>query len=68
MPDVTLDSILIMRFPDNVKRALRRAAKAEGRRSMSALALAVLSEWLTGRGYLVSRGKAASSPKRRKRT
>jgi hypothetical protein len=46
------DAILIMRFPRDVKQALQDAANRENR-SMSNLALVVLSDWLRERGYLV---------------
>jgi len=58
---MTLDAIVIMRFPDDVKAALRKAAQAE-RRSMSNLALAVLSEWLAARGYLLAPGPPGGKP------
>jgi len=48
---MTLDAIMMMRFPTNVKAALRKAAKAE-QRSMSNLALAVLTTWLVEQGYM----------------
>ncbi len=48
---MTLDAVVMMRFPSDVKDALKRAAKAE-RRSMSNLALAVLSDWLVENGHL----------------
>jgi hypothetical protein len=48
-----LDAIVMMRFPSDVKVALKKAAKAE-RRSMSNLALAVLSEWLADHGHMKS--------------
>lgn len=48
---MTLDTVVMMRFPSKVKTALQVAAKAE-RRSMSNLALAVLEGWLVEGGYL----------------
>ncbi len=48
---MTLDAIVMMRFPTNVKAALRKAAEAE-QRSMSNLALAVLTAWLVEQGYM----------------
>jgi hypothetical protein len=48
---MTLDAIVMMRFPSDVKAALQAAAKSE-RRSMSNLALAVLESWLVKQGYL----------------
>jgi hypothetical protein len=53
---MTSDSILIMRFPSDVKEALRMAAQAE-RRSMTNLTLVVLSDWLAERGYMARPGK-----------
>lgn len=41
----------MMRFPSDVKAALKRAADAE-QRSMSNLALAVLTAWLVEHGYM----------------
>jgi hypothetical protein len=48
---MTLDAIMMMRFPSDVKAALAKAAKAE-HRSMSNLTLAVMSEWLVEQGYM----------------
>jgi hypothetical protein len=48
---MALDAVVLMRFPSDVKSALQRAAVDE-RRSMSNLALSVVSGWLTEQGYL----------------
>jgi len=53
--------ILIMRFPSDVKAALRKAAEAE-RHSMSNLTFGILVEWLEARNYLPARPQ----PKRTK--
>jgi hypothetical protein len=45
------DSVLIMRFPAEVKAALRRAAE-EDHRSMSGLVLKLVSDYLIDGGYL----------------
>jgi hypothetical protein len=48
---MTLDAIMMMRFPSDVKTALAKAAKAE-HRSMSNLTLAVMTDWLVANGYM----------------
>lgn len=48
---MTLDAIMMMRFPSDVKAALAKAAKAE-QRSMSNLTLAVMTDWLVANGYM----------------
>ena len=45
------DDVLNLRVPASLKDALKSAAK-DDRRTMSALAQIVLSDWLTARGYL----------------
>jgi predicted HicB family RNase H-like nuclease len=50
-PDMTLDAIMMMRFPTEVKAALSKAAKAE-QRSMSNLTLSVMTDWLVENGYM----------------
>jgi hypothetical protein len=56
------DSVLNMRVPTQVKKALSRAAD-EHLRSMSSMAVWVLSEWLNENGYLSKRGRAGVSAK-----
>ena len=45
------DATLILRLPSAVKDALAQAAK-DDLRSMSGMAMRVLSDWLTSNGYL----------------
>lgn len=59
---MTLDAIMMMRFPSDVKAALAKAAKAE-HRSMSNLTLAVMSAWLVEQGYLRSTKPASKKGK-----
>ena len=59
---MALETVLIMRFPEDVKEALRAAAKVE-RRSMSNLTLGILAEWLEAREYL-SRQRPSKKGKR----
>lgn len=63
---MALDAVVMMRFPSDVKVALQAAAAAE-RRSMSNLALAVLSEWLAARGYLPGKVAPKAIPGRKGR-
>lgn len=49
--------MLIMRFPADVKAALRRAADDE-HRSMSGLVLNLVSEYLASEGYLDAKNRA----------
>ncbi len=48
---MALDAMLVVRFPQDVKDALRRAAE-EDDRSMSSLALILVRQGLVARGYL----------------
>lgn len=48
---MTLNAIMMMRFPSEVKVALAKAAKAE-QRSMSNLTLSVMTAWLVENGYM----------------
>jgi hypothetical protein len=59
------DSTLNLRLPAPVKEALARAA-AEDLRSSSGMAVHILAEWLTGRGYLTSEGTTPTKSVRRK--
>jgi hypothetical protein len=59
------DSTLNLRLPAPVKEALARAA-AEDLRSSSGMAVHILAEWLTGRGYLTSVDAGPAKPTRRK--
>jgi hypothetical protein len=53
---MALDAMLVVRFPQDVKDALQRAAE-EDSRSMSSLALIIIREGLQARGYLEQRTK-----------
>jgi hypothetical protein len=48
---MALDAMLVVRFPQDVKDALKRVAEAESR-SMSSLALILIREGLEARGDL----------------
>lgn len=58
------DSTLNLRLPSPVKEALTRAAEQDLRTS-SGMAVHILAEWLTRRGYLTTDG-APAEPARRK--
>ena len=62
---MTRDGVLNVRLPEDVKRALRKAADADYGRSMSAMAVKILSEWLTAHDYLPP--PAAKKPVSRKK-
>lgn len=59
------DSTLNLRLPAAVKEALAQAA-ARDLRSSSGMAVHILAEWLTAKGYLASAGAAPTKPARRK--
>jgi hypothetical protein len=59
------DSTLNLRLPAPVKEALARAA-AKDLRSSSGMAVHILAEWLTGRGYLANEAAAPVKRARRK--
>jgi hypothetical protein len=59
------DSTLNLRLPAAVKEALAKAAEQD-LRSSSGMAVHILAEWLTGRGYLTSEDTAPVRPARRK--
>ncbi len=54
---MALDAMLVVRFPQDVKDALLRAAEDDSR-SMSALCLIIIREGLQARGYLPKPKKA----------
>jgi hypothetical protein len=58
------DSTLNLRLPATVKEALARAA-ARDLRSSSGMAVHILAEWLTARGYLTSTDATPAKPARR---
>lgn len=51
VPNMNKDASITFRLPQATRDALARAAEAE-RRSLSNLAVAVLSEWLEAHGHL----------------
>jgi hypothetical protein len=53
------DSIVMFRAPESLKQALKRAAQDDAR-TMSSLALKVLSDWLRDHRYLEARAERAS--------
>lgn len=57
------DATLVLRLPVEVKTALQEAADADAGRSMSGMAVKILSEWLTEHDHLAEPSKPAS-PKR----
>lgn len=59
------DSTLNLRLPATVKEALARAA-AQDLRSSSGMAVHILAEWLTARGYLTSTDATPAKSSRRK--
>jgi hypothetical protein len=59
------DSTLNLRLPAAVKEALARAAEKDLRTS-SGMAVHILAEWLTARGYLTSTDAKPAKPARRK--
>jgi hypothetical protein len=59
------DSTLNLRLPAPVKEALAQAA-AKDLRSSSGMAVHILAEWLTGRGYLMNPDAAPTKAARKK--
>jgi hypothetical protein len=57
------DAVLILRAPVETKEALRRAAESDAR-TMSSLALKILSDWLRDHGHLAG---PRTPPVRRRR-
>ena len=53
---MTLDAMLVVRFPQKVKDALQRAAE-EDSRSMSSMCLIIIREGLQERGFLEKSGQ-----------
>jgi len=60
---MTLDAMLVVRFPQDVKDALQRAAENDSR-SMSSMCLIIISEGLQARGYLPKPGQAKRKGRR----
>ena len=52
--------MLIVRLPEVVKIAAKRAAEDDHGRSLSGMVVRILEEWLTERGYL-KRGRKLTS-------
>ena len=61
---MTLDAMLVVRFPQDVKGALQRAAEDDAR-SMSSMCLIIIREGLQERGYLEKPKKPVRSPRRK---
>jgi len=61
---MTLDAMLVVRFPQDVKDALQRAAEDDSR-SMSSMCLIIIRKGLQERGYLEKPKKPARSEKRK---
>ena len=59
---MTLDAMLVVRFPQDVKDALQEAAEDDSR-SMSSMCLLIIREGLQNRGYL----EKTKDPARRRR-
>ena len=57
---MTLDAMLVVRFPQDVKDALQRAAEDDSR-SMSSMCLIIIREGLQTRGYLAKPKKLIRS-------
>jgi hypothetical protein len=57
------DAVLNMRIPERVKEALKVAAD-EDRRSVSAMVVVILEEWLLNNAYLKTSPKKARTGKR----
>ena len=56
--------MLVVRFPQEVKDALQRAAEADSR-SMSSMCLIIIREGLQERGHLPKPKKPVRSPRRK---
>ena len=54
MAPMERDATLVFRLPSEIREALERAAEAE-QRTMSNMAVWILSHWLMRRGYLDSK-------------
>jgi hypothetical protein len=54
------DAMLIVRLPDDVKLAAKRAAEDDHGRSLSGMVVRILEEWLIERGYLKRSRKLTS--------
>ena len=61
---MTLDAMLVVRFPKDVKDALQRAAEDDAR-SMSSMCLIIIREGLQERGYLEKAKRPVRSPRRK---
>jgi hypothetical protein len=59
------DEVLNLRVPADLKEALRRAADDDHGRSMSAMAVRILREWLTAGGYISTDGKRSKAKEKR---
>jgi hypothetical protein len=61
---MVLDAMLVVRFPQDVKDALHRAAEDDAR-SMSSMCLIIIREGLQERGYLEMPKKPVRGPRRK---
>ncbi len=61
---MALDAMLVVRFPQDVKDALLRAAEDDSR-SMSSMALIIVREGLESRGYLGAQVKRVRGRRRK---
>ena len=61
---MVLDAMLVVRFPQDVKDALQRAAEDDAR-SMSSMCLIIIRAGLQERGYLGKEKKPVRSPRRK---
>ena len=66
------DAIVNVRLPEDLKRALGRAADDDHGRSLSGMVVRVLEEWLSAAGYVDSKGgftarNAPTKPKKKRR-
>jgi hypothetical protein len=57
------DAMMVFRLPTATRKALQRAAKVE-QRSMSNMALRIVSEWLSANGYLPKQMGSSRAPRK----
>jgi uncharacterized protein (DUF1778 family) len=57
------DAMMVFRLPTATRKALQRAAKVQ-QRSMSNMALRIVSEWLSANGYLARQTPTSRAPKK----
>ena len=59
--DVKRNTVMNIRLPTEVKRALQRAADDDHGRSLSGMAVRLLREWLVEHGYIEPTTKTAKT-------